>query len=51
MRLVMCKMLWVYNMELLDDNLDWKRDSTCILRWKKPNLRVGFTKRAGIDVP
>jgi hypothetical protein len=51
MRVILAKMLWVYDMELTDDKLDWVRDSPAWTLWYKPALPVRFTRRAGVVVP
>ncbi|TGZ76304.1 cytochrome P450 [Ascodesmis nigricans] len=52
MRLILAKMLWVYDMELVDDvdKLDWVRDGTANPLWRKPPLMVRFTRREGVRV-
>ena len=51
MRLVLSKMLWVYDMQLMNPNLDWDRDNMCYMLWDKPDLMVKYTRRSGIFVP
>ena len=53
MRLILAKMFWVYDMELVDDinKLDWVRDGTSNPLWRKPPLMAKFTRRKGIKVP
>jgi cytochrome P450 len=51
MRVILAKMLWTYDMELMDDKLDWVRDSPAWTLWVKPALPVRFTRRAGVVVP
>ena len=50
-RLVLSKMLWVYDMELVNKNLDLDRDSTNYFLWSKPEIWVRFTRRRGVQVP
>ena len=45
LRLIICKMLYTYHLELLDSKLDWVRDSTAYLLWIKPGLRVRLHRR------
>ncbi|RPB03290.1 cytochrome P450 [Choiromyces venosus 120613-1] len=45
LRLIICKMLYTYHMELLDSKLDWERDSPAYVLWVKPDLRVRLHKR------
>lgn len=51
MRVILAKMLWTYDMELMNKDLDWDRDSRCYTLWRKPDLFIKFTRRAGIHVP
>lgn len=51
MRTILCKMLWVFDMELVDKNLDWNRDTENYLLWNRPELHVKYTRRPGIYVP
>ncbi|CAZ85474.1 unnamed protein product [Tuber melanosporum] len=45
LRLIICKMLFTYHLELLDTKLDWERDSTAYILWVKPDLRVRLHRR------
>jgi len=51
MRLILAKLLWVYDMELKDYNVDYARDTKVYVIIVKPKLRVKFTRRAGAKVP
>ncbi|PUU77618.1 cytochrome P450, partial [Tuber borchii] len=50
-RLVLSKMLWVYDMELVNKSLDLDRDSTSYVLWGKPEIWVRFARRRGAHVP
>ena len=50
-RLVLSKMLWVYDMELVNKDLDIDRDSTSYFLWSKPEIWVRFARRRGVRVP
>ena len=50
-RLVLSKMLWVYDMELVNKDLNLDRDSTTYFLWIKPEIWVRFTRRQGVHVP
>jgi len=50
-RLVLSKMLWVYDMELVNKEVDLNRDSTSYVLWSKPDLWVRFVRRPGVQVP
>lgn len=52
MRLIVAKMLWVYDMELTNlHEMDWERDCKANPLWRKAPLMVKYTKRKGIVVP
>lgn len=51
MRTILAKMLWCFDMELMDKRLDWDGDSKCYTLWQKPDLNIKFTRRAGVHVP
>jgi hypothetical protein len=38
MRILIAKMVFHFDYELVDDNLDWVRDSSCFILWQKPDL-------------
>ncbi|KAI1098800.1 cytochrome P450 [Jackrogersella minutella] len=46
MRTVLAKLLWTYNMELVNSHIDWHRDSRMLTLWKKPPLPVKVKRRA-----
>jgi len=50
-RLVLSKMLWAYDMELVNKEVDLNRDSTSYVLWSKPDLWVRFLRRPGVQVP
>ncbi|PUU73918.1 cytochrome P450 [Tuber borchii] len=50
-RLVLSKMLWVYDMELVNKDIDLDRDSTNYFLWSKPEIWVKFARRRGVQVP
>ncbi|KAG0133146.1 cytochrome P450 [Tuber indicum] len=50
-RLVLSKMFWVYDMELVNKDADLNRDSTSFVLWDKPDLWVRFTRRREVQVP
>lgn len=44
--LVLTKMLWKFDLELLDKDLDWEGRSKMHLMWWKPSAYVRFIERA-----
>jgi hypothetical protein len=38
LRVTLAKLLWKYDLHLVDDALDWQRDSQMHTLWKKPKL-------------
>ncbi|KAL8826319.1 MAG: hypothetical protein Q9191_003870 [Dirinaria sp. TL-2023a] len=40
--LILAKLLWKYDMELVDPSLDWEGQSEVHVMWNKPELRVRF---------
>ncbi|KAI0436189.1 benzoate 4-monooxygenase cytochrome P450 [Xylaria telfairii] len=45
MRLILCKIIWKYEMELLDPGLDWQLHSNMHTLWQKPKLPVKVRSR------
>ncbi|KAF4910857.1 Cytochrome P450 monooxygenase BOT4 [Colletotrichum fructicola] len=43
--LILSKMLWKYDLELVNKNLDWERESRLHVMWWKPALMVQFKER------
>ncbi|KAI1205728.1 cytochrome P450 [Annulohypoxylon truncatum] len=46
LRTVLAKLLWTYDMELVNNHVDWHRDSRMLTLWKKPPLWVKVERRA-----
>ncbi|KAI3316790.1 benzoate 4-monooxygenase cytochrome P450 [Xylariaceae sp. AK1471] len=46
LRLIMTKMIWKYDLELLDKSMDWHRDSLMQTLWQKPKMRVKVRDRS-----
>lgn len=44
LNLVLSKMLWKYNLELINSQLDWEKDSRLYVMWCKPELMVRFSE-------
>ena len=42
MNLILAKLCWKYDMELIDEELDWLGSSSVHVMWRKPDLRVRF---------
>ncbi|KAJ0332138.1 hypothetical protein COL5a_001841 [Colletotrichum fioriniae] len=43
--LILAKMLWKYELELVDKELNWEQESQLHVMWWKPALMVRFTQR------
>lgn len=43
--LILAKMVWKYDMQLINQDLDWARDSLLHVMWWKPALLVRFRER------
>ncbi|KAI8623342.1 benzoate 4-monooxygenase cytochrome P450 [Xylariaceae sp. FL1651] len=46
LRLTLTKIIWKYDLELLDKSVDWHRDSRMQTLWQKPELRVRVRARS-----
>lgn len=46
MSLELSKLLWIYDMELVDQNLDFEAESGMFFQWRKPPLFVRFKSRS-----
>ncbi|EFQ34697.1 cytochrome P450 [Colletotrichum graminicola M1.001] len=44
-RITLAKLIWTYDMELLNHGTDWERESKLFLIWDRPEVRVRFHKR------
>jgi cytochrome P450 len=42
---VLAKLLWKYDLELVNQDMDWQRDSRMHTLWKKPELMVRVRAR------
>lgn len=43
--LILAKLVWMYDMEILDPDLDWEGQSHQHVMWQRPNLMVRFSPR------
>ena len=46
LRTTLAKLLYTYDLELLDSQLDWHKDSKMHTLWQKPSLRIKLHLRA-----
>ena len=46
LRTILAKLHFSYDLELLDKDVDWQRDSQMHTLWKKPKLMVKATRRS-----
>ncbi|KAI6441278.1 hypothetical protein ACKVWC_010024 [Pyricularia oryzae] len=44
-RITLAKLVWTYDMELLNPEVDWDKESKLFLIWDRPEVRVRFRKR------
>ncbi|KAH8146325.1 uncharacterized protein LAJ45_09518 [Morchella importuna] len=51
MRLILCKMLWSYDMEMVNPEQEWFQENTFGMLWEKPKLPLRFIRREGVEVP
>ncbi|KAI6081132.1 benzoate 4-monooxygenase cytochrome P450 [Hypoxylon rubiginosum] len=49
MRTILAKLVWVYDLELMNSSLDWHEESRMHTLWRKPDLMVR-AKNRGVDV-
>lgn len=47
--LILAKMLWKYDLQLVNKDLDWERESLLHVMWWKPALMVRFKERKVLD--
>ena len=45
MSLELTKLLWTFDMEIVDPKLDFERDSQMLFQWRKPRMNVRFWER------
>jgi len=50
MNLFLTKMLWKYDLELMNKDLDWLKEGKVHVLWWKPKLMVSFHKRQDLIV-
>lgn len=49
LRVILSKMLYAFDLELVDKNLDWEAQSSAWVLWWKPELNMKITKRPGLE--
>jgi len=49
LRCIVAKVMYAYDLELVDKELDWEKKSKAWAMWWKPDLDVKITKRPGLD--
>lgn len=45
LRVIVAKMVWAYEWEMVDKDVDWNRDNKMYLLWKKPDMKMRFHPR------
>ena len=48
LRLIIAKLVWMYDVELVDKELDWNEANVTYILWWKPELNVKLTTREGL---
>lgn len=48
MRLILSKLLWKFDMTLMDKELDWGKANKNYVFWDKPELPIQFHRREGL---
>lgn len=43
--MILARMLWTYNLELVHPDMEWEGQSKLHILWQKPELLVKFHKR------
>lgn len=51
MNLCLAKMVFCYDWELMDKDLDWEAESRCYIMWQKAPIYARFHARHGLGVP
>ena len=49
LRCILAKMVYAYDLELVDKDLDWEKKSRAWGLWWKPKLHVRVIKRPGLE--
>jgi len=49
LRSILAKMVYAYDFELVDKDLDWEKKSMAWGLWWKPELNVKITRRPGLE--
>lgn len=49
MNLLLAKMLWTYDLELVSKDVNWLKDGKVHVLWWKPKLFVRFHKRPDLS--
>ncbi len=45
LRILIAKLVFLFDFELADDELDWDRDCACFRLWQRPDLWIKVTMR------
>lgn len=48
LRIILSKLVWAYDWELIDKDVDWVRGNKLYLLWKKPEMKMRFYPRADV---
>lgn len=49
LRVILAKMFYAYDLEPIDKDLDWEKESKAWVLWRKPPVNVRIKKRDGLE--
>lgn len=45
--LILARLIWTYDMEMVNKSMDWESESSLHVMWSKPDLKVRFRQARG----
>jgi hypothetical protein len=45
--LILARLIWTYDMEIVNKSMDWESESSLHVMWSKPDLKVRFRQARG----
>jgi cytochrome P450 len=49
LRTILCKIIWMYDLEMVNESLEWHKESQMHTLWRKPELLVKVSNR-GVEM-